>query len=198
MRHEYLKLVPENIFVTFTDIHFSERQGESITVHLERPNENGFDIAEYVLPVCYCKKCMGFTEDEEYKLRRFVEKNSPLIWEIAREDGQRDVASNWCAPQPLDDFNSSPPQNVTQKFLFDLYGYKIFFRSNENNEPIHVHVSKGKQSADATKIWLPPESNPVVAHNNSRIPQKDLMRILKSVALNRETIVTRWYDYFGR
>ena len=33
-------------------------------------------------------KCMGFTEDEEYKLRRFVERNSPLIWEIAREDGE--------------------------------------------------------------------------------------------------------------
>ena len=58
LRHEYLKLVLENISVTFTDIHFSKRTGESITVHLERPNENGFDIAEYV------------------------------IWEIAREDGE--------------------------------------------------------------------------------------------------------------
>ena len=47
MRHEYLKLVPENITVTFTDIHFSKRMGESITVHLERPNENGFNIAEF-------------------------------------------------------------------------------------------------------------------------------------------------------
>lgn len=82
--------------------------------------------------------------------------------------------------------------------LFELYGYKIFFWSNENNEPIHVHVSKGKPSVDATKIWLPPESNPVVAHNNSRIPQKDLTRILKSVALERDTIIARWYDYFGR
>lgn len=87
MRHEYLKLVPEDITVTFTDIHFSERQGESITVHLERPNKNGFDIAEYVLPVCFCKKCIGFNEDEEFTLHEFVEKNSPLIWEIAREDG---------------------------------------------------------------------------------------------------------------
>lgn len=88
MRHEYVKIVQENITVTFTDIHFSERQGESITVHLERPSKNGFDIAEYVLPVCYCKKCLGFNEDEEYKLRNFVKNNSPLIWEIAREDGE--------------------------------------------------------------------------------------------------------------
>ena len=88
MVHEYCKIVYANITVTFTDIHSSSTMGESITVHFERPNQNGFDIAEYVLPVCYCKKCMGFTEDEEYKLRRFAEKNSPLIWEIAREDGE--------------------------------------------------------------------------------------------------------------
>lgn len=63
---------------------------------------------------------------------------------------------------------------------------KFFFWSNENNEPIHVHVAKGKQSANATKIWLPTESNPVVAHNKSRIPKKDLTRLLKAIAL--ETI----------
>ena len=82
--------------------------------------------------------------------------------------------------------------------LFELYGYKIFFWSNENNEPIYVHVAKGKQSANATKIWLPAESNPVVVHNKSRIPQKDLSRLLKVVAQNRDTIIARWYDYFGK
>ena len=75
--------------------------------------------------------------------------------------------------------------------LFEIYGYKIYFWSNEGNEPVHVHISKGKQTADATKIWLPPESNPVLVHNNSKIPQKDLKRILKSIALNREIIIAR-------
>lgn len=82
--------------------------------------------------------------------------------------------------------------------LFEIYGYKIYFWSNEGNEPVHVHISKGKQTADATKIWLPPESNPVLVHNNSKIPQKDLKRLLKSVALNREIIIARWYDYFNQ
>lgn len=88
MWHEYVKLVPENITVTFSDIHDSDRMGESITVRLERPGSRGFDIAEYVLPVGYCKKCMGFTDDEEWRLHDFVMKNSGLIWEIAREDGE--------------------------------------------------------------------------------------------------------------
>ncbi len=87
MKHEYLKIVPQNIIVTFSDIHVSPLSGEIITVHLERASERGFDIAEYVLPACVLKKCMGFNEDEEYVLRQFVKNNSPLIWEIAREDG---------------------------------------------------------------------------------------------------------------
>ncbi|MBR3497801.1 MAG: DUF4160 domain-containing protein [Selenomonadaceae bacterium] len=117
---------------------------------------------------------MGFTEDEEYKLRRFVERHSPLIWEIAREDGQRDVASN--ERDSIDeDFNDSPRSDAKiSSVCFEVCGYKIFFWSNENNEPIHVHVAKGKQSADATKIWLPPESNPVLAHNNSRAFRKKI------------------------
>lgn len=82
--------------------------------------------------------------------------------------------------------------------LFEIFGYKIYFWSNEGNEPVHVHVAKGQQTADATKIWLPPESNPVLVHNNSKIPQKDLNRILKSVALNRDRIIARWYDFFGQ
>ena len=33
-------------------------------------------------------------------------------------------------------------------------GYSVYFWSNENNEPIHVHVAKGKPTPNATKIWL--------------------------------------------
>ena len=80
--------------------------------------------------------------------------------------------------------------------LFEMYGYKIYFWSNEGNEPVHVHVAKGSQTANATKIWLPPESNPVVANNDSQIPKKDLNRILKYISQNRAEIIARWYDYF--
>lgn len=80
--------------------------------------------------------------------------------------------------------------------LFEIYGYRVFFWSNETGEPVHVHVCKGKPTANATKIWLPPESNPVLANNNSNIPEKELKRILKMIALNRDSIIAQWYDYF--
>ena len=38
--------------------------------------------------------------------------------------------------------------------LFTVSGYKVYFWSNENNEPIHVNVSKGKPVPSATKIWI--------------------------------------------
>ena len=82
--------------------------------------------------------------------------------------------------------------------LFEVYGYRVFFWSNEVGEPVHVHVCKGKPTANATKIWLPPESNPVLANNNSNIPEKELKRILKVVALNRDSIIAQWYDYFNK
>ena len=80
--------------------------------------------------------------------------------------------------------------------LFEVYGYRVFFWSNETGEPVHVHVCKGKPTANATKIWLPPESNPILANNNSNIPDKELKRILKMIALNRDSIIAQWYDYF--
>lgn len=36
--------------------------------------------------------------------------------------------------------------------LFIASGYKIYFWSNENNEPIHVHISKGNPTSNSTKI----------------------------------------------
>lgn len=37
--------------------------------------------------------------------------------------------------------------------VFEQYGYKVYFWSNENNEPIHVHISKGKPQGNSTKGW---------------------------------------------
>ena len=38
--------------------------------------------------------------------------------------------------------------------LFTVSGYKIYFWSNENSEPLHVHVSKGQPGPHSTKIWI--------------------------------------------
>ncbi|MBR2744592.1 MAG: DUF4160 domain-containing protein [Clostridia bacterium] len=30
----------------------------------------------------------------------------------------------------------------------------MYFWSNENNEPVHVHISKEKPTLNSTKVWL--------------------------------------------
>lgn len=76
------------------------------------------------------------------------------------------------------------------KFL----GYIIFFWSRETGEPVHVHVCKGKPSKDATKIWI--EDEPRLEHNKSKIPQKDLNRIMQWLTVNKNFVIDKWNEHF--
>ena len=40
--------------------------------------------------------------------------------------------------------------------VFKIGSYWVYFWANENDplEPIHVHVSQGAPSSNATKIWI--------------------------------------------
>lgn len=79
--------------------------------------------------------------------------------------------------------------------IVKLLGYLIYFWSNEKGEKCHVHVCKGKPVEDATKIWI--EEEPRLEHNKSRIPTKDLNRIMKWLAANRELVKEKWTAHFG-
>lgn len=68
--------------------------------------------------------------------------------------------------------------------IFELYGYKVYFWSNGNNEPVHVHISKGNPHGNATKIWLTKTGGCIIANNNSKIPKSDLTDIMKTISLN--------------
>ena len=52
-----------------------------------------------------------------------------------------------------------------------IYGWRLFFYSNELNEPIHIHVQKGEIQA---KFWLLldeieiEEAFPIILHQQQR------------------------------
>ena len=75
-------------------------------------------------------------------------------------------------------------------------GYKIYFLSNENNEPIHVHISKGTPTNNSTKVWLTKSGGTIVANNKSNIPINDLKNILKVINDNYFLIIEKWRNYF--
>ena len=81
--------------------------------------------------------------------------------------------------------------------LFNILGYRVFFWSNENGEPIHVHICKGKPTANATKIWLTTTGGCVVANNNGKIPPKDLNTLLELISVQFFRICREWKEHFA-
>ena len=80
---------------------------------------------------------------------------------------------------------------------FTVFGYIVFFWSNENDplEAVHVHVGK-KISANCTKIWILSDGSTRLANNNSHIPEHDLKRIQRVIEIYSANIVAKWEAYF--
>lgn len=82
--------------------------------------------------------------------------------------------------------------------LFVIDGYQISIWSNENGEPIHVHVSKKRPSANSTKLWLLSNGTFVKANpNDKRIPDAVLNRIIKKLQPQALMIRNFWVAYHG-
>ena len=77
-----------------------------------------------------------------------------------------------------------------------VIGYKIYFWSNENNEPIHVHISKGKLTQNSTKVWLTKAGGCIVANNKSKISSNELNKLLNIISRHYFLIVSKWKEYY--
>lgn len=78
--------------------------------------------------------------------------------------------------------------------LLEIMRIQSLFWSNELNEPIHVHVSKGKPSKNSTKIWLTKNGKCILASNPSRISNQDLSRLFEIIELNYFRIIAKWKE----
>ncbi len=76
--------------------------------------------------------------------------------------------------------------------LLLLNGFRFFFYSNESNEPIHVHVTKG--NADG-KVWLTPNIEIAYMHYFTSNEIKELMKIITA---NATTFKTKWNEFFTK
>lgn len=80
--------------------------------------------------------------------------------------------------------------------LFSVSEYKVYFWPNENDEPIHVHVSKGKPFQNATKIWLTRDGGCILASNGSNIPSKELHELMEFISAQFFFICSEWKNHF--
>ena len=82
----------DDVVLTFSDIEEDRDGFDFITFRFERPNDNVFDFAEGRLPENQVYKSYGFSEDELLQMQEYLKNNSFLIWEIARERGEKQGA----------------------------------------------------------------------------------------------------------
>lgn len=83
--------------------------------------------------------------------------------------------------------------------VFKIGSYWVYFWANENDslEPIHVHVSEGTPSANATKIWITKAGKCYLAHNRSCIDERTLRNIMKIIEARSTEIILKWNSFFG-
>jgi len=74
--------------------------------------------------------------------------------------------------------------------VFEINGYRFFFYSNENNEPIHIHVSKGNAEA---KYWLKPNMAEAYSYGFKVNERKEIKALVKK---NAGKIIETWNEYF--
>ncbi|MDZ4845666.1 MAG: DUF4160 domain-containing protein [Chitinophagales bacterium] len=71
-------------------------------------------------------------------------------------------------------------------------GYKFKFYSNENEEPAHVHVTKGAGNA---KYWLEPSIEEVYSYG---FTVRERREIKKSIRSNSDLLKKKWHEYFKK
>ena len=71
-------------------------------------------------------------------------------------------------------------------------GFRFFFYSNENDEPIHVHVTKAEAVG---KIWLEPETLIAYMRGFTVLEEKRIMQIVK---INEKAFKQKWNEYFSK
>ena len=125
MMYPYMMLFDETEIVHSQII--EEDNIQKVIVHFERPTEDGFDYARCELP--------------EYK---WIQKKDILM-------KKSPYSSNYSKAMRICCISMRQREESRLPNLFTVSGYKIYFWANENGEPIHVHISKGKPSPNSTK-----------------------------------------------
>lgn len=83
--------------------------------------------------------------------------------------------------------------------IFRIGPYWVYFWSNEGVpiEPVHVHISKGKPTQGATKVWITRRGRCYLADNRSGIAPHVLRNMMKIIEARSDEIIQRWQEYFG-
>ena len=160
-----------------TEITHSEMKPDGrVKVYIETPDDFGsFHNATCWLPDYKWEDINGYSNAEMAYFKQLIRNNAHLILEFSQEGGILNAANS------------------------QSRSYSIYFWSNEGKplEPIHVHISEGRATSTATKLWITSTGKVILCNNNSQIPDKILRRLMRIVEANSAEIISEWCDRFG-
>ena len=67
--------------------------------------------------------------------------------------------------------------------------YRLFFYSNEQGEPAHIHIQRDNMLA---KFWL----KPVALASSTRFAPKEIRKLEEIVTENSKILIEAWNEYF--
>ncbi|MFN8279746.1 MAG: DUF4160 domain-containing protein [Saprospiraceae bacterium] len=76
-----------------------------------------------------------------------------------------------------------------------ILGWRVFFYSNEGNEPLHVHAQKGDMEC---KFWLAPETFEIVEAFSYNLNPASRREIRKIIFEHFDYIISEWNSYFKK
>ena len=74
-----------------------------------------------------------------------------------------------------------------------IFGWRLFFYSNENNEPIHVHAEKGDMEC---KFWILADEVEIKEAFSYNLTPSSKKEIKKIIYQHFDLIVDAWNNYF--
>ena len=73
-----------------------------------------------------------------------------------------------------------------------ILGWRFYFFSNENNEPIHIHVSKAEMEG---KFWLEESTFEIIESFAYNMSPKDKREIRKIIFEHFDYIIEQWKQF---
>ena len=74
-----------------------------------------------------------------------------------------------------------------------IKGWRLFFYSNERNEPIHIHGQKGDKDC---KYWLDVDDYAIREAYTYNMNNKDIREVKKIILQNLDEIIQAWNTHF--
>lgn len=75
-----------------------------------------------------------------------------------------------------------------------IFGWRLFFYSNEGTEPIHIHAEKGDMEC---KFWILDEEVELKEAFAFNMNNSDKKQIKKIIFQHFDFITETWYNYFN-